>query len=102
MFSIKDNKTAPETESVQDEHQPSVVSSAVGAKILKDQDNAIVEYENDTKTKEKTFLGNLAKVLGAKHDGSNSQYATFEAMNGEVFTIRLSYHNAKVSTFDKP
>ena len=36
MFSIKDNKTAPETESVQDEHQPSVVSSAVGAKILKD------------------------------------------------------------------
>ncbi|MBR4294145.1 MAG: hypothetical protein IKT53_04080 [Bacteroidaceae bacterium] len=43
-------------------------------------DSAIAEYENDTQTKEKTFLGNLAKVLGAKKHGSNSQYATFEAV----------------------
>ena len=31
---------------------------------------------------------------------SKSQYATFEAMNGKVFTIRLANHNTKVSNFD--
>ena len=98
MFNIKDNKKAPETESVQNEHQPSVVSSADGAKVLKDLDIIIKEYDKNKRPN--TFLGDLAKVLGAKQDGSNSQYATFEAMNGKVFTIRLSNHNAKVSTFD--
>ncbi len=100
MFRMGKKETAPETVSVQDEHLQTVVSSADGAKVLKDLDNAIVEYENDTKTKEKTFLGNLAKILNAKKHGSNSQYATFEAMNGKVFTIRLANHNAKTSTFD--
>ncbi len=94
------NKTAPETVSVQDEHHQTVVSSADGAKILKNIDNAINEYQNDVTTKEKTFIGNLAKALGAKKNGSNSQYATFEDVNGKVFTIRLANHNAKVSTFD--
>ena len=91
---------ALETVSVQNEHLQTVVSSADGAKVLKDLDTAIAEYENDTRTKEKTFLGNLARVLGAKKHGSNSQYAAFEAMNGKVVTIRLSNHNAKTSTFD--
>jgi hypothetical protein len=40
--------SAPETESVQDEHQPSVVSSTDGAKILKEIDPAIEGYENPT------------------------------------------------------
>lgn len=31
---------------------------------------------------------------------SKSQYATFEAMNGTIFTIRLVNHNTKVSNFD--
>ena len=93
-------RTAPETVSVQDEHLQTVVSSADGAKVLKDLDSAIKEYENDVKTKEKTFLGKLAEILNAKKHGSNSQYATFEAVNGKVFTIRLANHNAKVSTFD--
>ncbi len=93
-------RTAPETVSVQNEHLQTVVSSADGAKVLKDIDSAITEYENDTQTKEKTFLGNLAKILGAKKYGSNSQYATFEAVSGKVFTIRLANHNTKVSTFD--
>ena len=39
------NRTAPETASVQQEHQPTVVSSADGAKVLKDLDSAITEYE---------------------------------------------------------
>ena len=38
-------RTAPETASVQQEHQPTVVSSADGAKVLKDLDSAITEYE---------------------------------------------------------
>jgi hypothetical protein len=98
MFSTK--RKAPETVSVQDEHLQTVVSSADGAKVLKDLDSAITEYENDTHTKEKTFLGRLAKILGATKHGSNSQYATFETMNGNIVTIRLSNHNARVSTFD--
>lgn len=92
-------RTAPETASVQDEHQPTVVSSADGAKVLKDLDNAIKEYENKS-SHPKTLLGDVARVLNAKKHGSNSQYATFEAVNGKVFTIRLANHNAKVSTFD--
>ncbi len=93
-------ETAPKTVSVQDEHLQTVVSSADGAKVLKDLDSAITEYENNAQTKEKTFLGKLSEVLNAKKHGSNSQYATFEAVNGKVFTIRLSDHNAKVSTYD--
>lgn len=38
--------------------------------------------------------------MGAKQEGSNSQYATFETKNGRIVTIRLANHNAKVSTFD--
>jgi hypothetical protein len=82
MFSAK--RKAPETVSVQDEHLQTVISSADGAKVLKDLDSAITEYENDTHTKEKTFLGRLAKILGATKHGSNSQYATFETMNGNI------------------
>ena len=92
-------KSAPETASVQQEHQPTVVSSADGAKVLKDLDSAITEYENKS-SHPKTLLGDIAKVLNAKKRGSNSQYATFEAVNGKVFTIRLANHNAKTSTFD--
>ena len=71
MLSKKKRK-APETESVQDEHQPSVVSSADSAKVLKDLDIAISEYGNDAHTKEKTFLGKLAQILNAKKHGSGS------------------------------
>ena len=56
---FRKKEKAPETASVQDEHQPTVVSSADGAKVLKSIDDAIVEYEKE----EKTFLGNLSKIL---------------------------------------
>ncbi len=62
-------------------------------------DSAITEYENKS-CQSKTFLGDIAQVLGATKHGSNSQYATFEAVNGKVFTILLANHNAKVSNFD--
>ena len=92
-------KRALETAYVQDEHQPTVVSSADGANVLKDLDNAIDEYEEKS-NQSKTFLGDIAKALGAKKYGSSSQYATFETVNGKVVTFRLANHNAKVSNFD--
>ena len=96
-FRVKEK--APETASVQKEHQPTVVSSADGTKVLKKIDSAIEEYENKSNYP-RTLLGDIAKVLNARKQGSNSQYAIFEAKNGKVFTIRLADHNAKVSTFD--
>ena len=48
----------------------------------------------------KTFWGNLADILNAEKRGGKSRYTTFEAMNGKVFTIRLSDHNATIKNFD--
>lgn len=75
------------------------VSSDDGAKILKDIDNAISEYENKS-TQTKNFIGDVARVLGIDAEGKSSKYATFEAMNGDIVTIRISDHNATVSNFD--
>ena len=94
------NANALETVSSQNEYQQTVVSSASGAKIINNLDNLAKSLEKEPKTKEKTFLGALAKALDAKKHGSNSQYATFEAKNGTVVTIRLANHNAATSTFD--
>lgn len=94
------NANALETVSSQDEYQQTVVSSASGAKVINNLDNLAKSLENESKTNEKTFLGALAKALDAKKHGSNSQYATFEAKNGTVVTIRLANHNVTTSTFD--
>lgn len=94
------NTNALETVSSQDEYQQTVVSSASGTKVINNLDNLAKSLENEPKTKEKTFLGALAKALDAKKHGSNSQYATFEAKNGTVVTIRLANHNVTTSTFD--
>lgn len=48
----------------------------------------------------RTFIGDIAKDLNATRDGSSSEYATYEAVNGKVFTLRLSNNNATVSIFD--
>lgn len=76
-----------------------VVSSADGAKILKELDNTKEKYEN-LSNRINTFIGDVAKALGAKRGGSASEYASFETKNGKIITIRLSNHNAKVSNFD--
>ena len=83
-----------------EEHQPTVVSSADGAKVLNNLKEFAEEQFNSSHAKEKTFLGDLAKALGAERHGSASEYATFETKNGKVVTIRLASHNAKVSNFD--
>ena len=77
-----------------------VMSSTSGTKVLNNLDNAITRYEENPNNKPTNFLGDAAAALGATKHGSNSQYATFETKNGEVVTIRLSNHNAKVSNFD--
>ncbi len=92
-------KRALETASVQEEHQPTVVSSADGTKVLNNLDNLANEY-SEKSNQSRTFLGDIAKAIGAERKGSGSEYVTFETKNGKVVTIRLSNHNAKVSNFD--
>ena len=82
-----------------EKHQPTVVSSADGAKILKELDDTKEKYEN-LSNRINTFIGDVAKALGAKRGGSASEYASFETKNSKIITIRLSNHNAKVSNFD--
>ena len=76
-----------------------VVSSADGAKVLKNVDELANKLDKSA-TQPKTFIGDVAKALGAKRLGSGSEYATFETKNGIVVTIRLANHNAHVSGFD--
>ena len=96
-------KRALETVSLShtENNQQTVISSAEGAKVLNNLDTLAKDCEKSQKTKEKTFLGEVAKALGAKRYGSGSEYVTFETKNGKVVTIRLADHNAKVSNFDR-
>ena len=94
-------KRAFETASVSsnEEHQPTVVSNADGAKVVKNLEKLAEEFEN-LSNQPKFFIGNVAKALGAEQYGSGSQYATFETKNGQIVTIRLADHNAHTSGFD--
>ena len=98
----QNKKRALETASVisEETHQPTVVSSAAGAKVLQNLGNAKEYYEN-LSNNTKDFIGNLSSAIGAENKGSDSQYATFETANGRIVTIRIANHNAKVSNFDK-
>jgi hypothetical protein len=97
----KGKKTALDTASGHQDgvHQPTVVSSADGAKIQQNLDKTAEKYINKV-NQSKTFIGDVATALGAKRQGSSSEYVTFEAKNGKIVTLRLADHNAKVSTFD--
>lgn len=99
-FSAKKKRALETVSTSRKKHQQTVISSADGAKILNNLDNLAEKYENDTHTKEKTFIGEVAKAIEARKQGSGSQYATFETVNGNVVTIRLADHNATVSNFD--
>ena len=95
-------KRALETASVSsnEEHQPTVVSNADGAKVLQDVGNLAKKSENLTKGQKKSFLKDVAAALGAKRRGSASQYTIFETKNGRIVTIRLADHNASTRKFD--
>ena len=77
-----------------------VISSADGAKVINNLNSLAEQSEKLTLGQKKSFLKDLAVALGAERRGSKSQYATFEAKNGTVFTLRLANHNATVSNFD--
>lgn len=98
---LQAKKRALETASLSDgsERSLTVVSSADGAKVLRNLDKAIQTLESSS-TQPKTFVGDIANSLGAQRKGSKSEYATFETKNGRVVTIRLADHNATVSNFD--
>ena len=93
-------KSTLEAASPDNQDHQTVVSSADGAKVLNDLDNLVKEYEISKGNKPNTFIGDVSKALGAKRQGSASEYASFETKSGKTVTIRLSNHNAKVSTFD--
>lgn len=94
-------KRALETVSVtsKEAHQPTVVSSADGTKVLKELDKTKEKYDK-VSNRINSFIGDVAKALGAQRHNSKSEYATFETKNGKIITIRLADHNAKVSNFD--
>ncbi len=73
-----------------------VVSTADGAKVLNNLDELTKHYDNLTKNNAKTFLGDVAKALGAKKHGSNSQYATFETKSVQTVIFVLSCVRAKI------
>lgn len=83
-----------------EKHPQTVIASATGAKVLNNLDSLAENYEKSADTKEKTFIGEVAKALGIASRSKSSQYATFETKSGKVVTIRLSNHNATVSNFD--
>lgn len=75
------------------------ISSANGAKILKNLDSLVKNLENSP-TQPKTFIGEMADALGIDMKDKSSKYATFECKNGNVVTVRVSDHNATVSNLD--
>ena len=81
-------------------NQATVVSSADGAKILKNLDTLADQLDKNESNRSKTFMGNVARAIGASEKGSSSQYATFETKNGIIVTIRLANHNASTIRFD--
>ncbi|MBR3444839.1 MAG: hypothetical protein IKH14_03085, partial [Prevotella sp.] len=94
-------KRAMETASVtQDEkHHHAVISFASSANIRNNLESLAKKIEN-VSNQRKNFIEEVAKAIGAKKHGSNSQYATFETKNGEIVTIRLADHNASTIKFD--
>lgn len=98
----KNKKRALETALLWDKShfKGTVVSSADGAKILNKIDTLAKEYENEERNT-RNFISDAGKALNAKRkEGSTSQYATFETKNGNIVTIRITDHNAKVENFD--
>lgn len=94
MLSAK-KKIALETASVQKEHQPTVVSSVDGAKILKNIDDTISEY-GEKSNYHKTFLGDAAKALGAKF---------FRTPQGEAYGFTVGgriYIDPRIANVETP
>lgn len=79
---------------------PTAISSASGAKVIKNLDILATEYEERPSNRARTFLGDVSGALEIPKSDKKSRYKVFEAVNGVVFAIRLSDHNATVKNFD--
>ena len=105
-----------------EKHQPTVVSSADGAKeiatiaenstnkatgisdafanVQTNLENLARVYAEKVTNKTRGFITDLSKALKlTQHEASN--YGSFALPNGETLAIRISNHNARVSNFDK-
>lgn len=102
-YSISRNKkSAIETALPEDESsfKGTAISSADGAKILKNIDNAIAIYQN-AGNNTRNFIGDIADALDITKTDRRSKYKEIEAVNGRIVSIRVSDHNATISNFDK-
>ena len=91
---------APETAVQPMAGHSTVVSSADGANVIKNLETLLEEYRNKPSNRQKTFIGDLARALGLRNNGNHSNYGTFEAVNGEVFTYRISDHNSSTKNME--
>ena len=96
---IAKKKSTEETASPRKSDQPTAISSADGAKILKKLDNLAKKYQEKT-NQTKTLIGDLADALDIDMPSKSSKYLTIEAVNGNVVTIRISNHGATASNHD--
>lgn len=77
-----------------------VISFADSAKIRNNLEKIAETYQDSDRIHMNTVLSELGRAIGAEQKGSNSQYVTIEAKNGNEVTIRLSDHNASVERMD--
>lgn len=92
-------KSAEETASPNNSDHSTAISSADGAKILKNLDNLAKKYQEKS-NRPKTFIGDVSNALGILMPNKSSKYGTFKVKSGDVVTIRLSNHNATASNLD--
>lgn len=75
------------------------ITSNDNAKVLQKIETAKQKIANQSGKNIKNIAGVIADAAELSQRGS-SHYGTFKATNGDVFTIRVSNHNATVSNFD--
>ncbi len=92
-------KSAEETASPNNSDHPAAISSADGAKILKNIDNLARKYQEKSNRPD-TFIGDVADALGIDMPNKSSKYRTYETISGDIVTIRLSNHGTTASKLD--
>lgn len=75
------------------------ITSNDNAKVLQKIETTKQKITNQSGKNIKNIAGVIADAAELSPRGS-SHYGTFKATNGDVFTIRVSNHNATVSNFD--
>ncbi len=95
------NETSPETVAPlpNGNVDASVASRDAVAKIQKNLETTKFHYEKAS-NRTRGFITDVSRALGlAQHEAS--QYGTFVSKDGKQFTIRISNHNTRATTFDE-